>query len=325
MTSKLVLFVSKEANASSTRYRALQFFPYLHPHGFKAIHVTVSGGILAVIKTLWKASQADTVVVIRKTFPLVLTWMLRFVSKRLIFDLDDAIFCHSDGSASRTRMKRFAAMAKSSDHIFAGNQFLAEKSMMFNDAVTIIPTCLDVSKYDVIDNRSEDFIDLVWIGSKSTSKYLIDVLPSLEKVAERQPKLRLKIIADFNLPDTTMPVLSIIWDEKTEAKELCSSHIGIAPMRDNDWTRGKCALKVLQYMAAGLPVVSSDVGVNGEAVIDDVTGYLVTTDEQWITAIENLLDNEAQRVSMGEAGHNRVKQYYDIGIVFQRMLAVLKQ
>ncbi len=203
---------------------------------------------------------------LRKTFPLPLLWLLRRVSRRLIFDLDDAIFCNPDGSFSATRMKRFAAIAKASDHIFAGNRFLARKSAMFNARVSVIPTSLDVEKYHVAAKKPEDHLDLVWIGSKSTRKYLVDVLPALELAAQRVPNLRLKIIADFDLPQAAIPTLAVPWDAATEATELASSHIGIAPMRDDDWSRGKCALKVLQYMAAGLPVVSSNAGVNAEAV-----------------------------------------------------------
>ena len=324
MTSKRILFISKGSHDASTRYRALQFFPYLSAMGFAPEHVTASGGIRATVTTIWQASQADIVVVLRKTFPSIITRLLRLVAKKLIFDLDDAIFCNSDGSASTTRMRRYAVMAKASDHIFAGNQYLAEKSALFNASVAVLPTCLAVTKYDVVTDKPDDFIDLVWIGSKSTSKYLIDILPSLEKAGQKLPKLRLKVIADFDLPDTTIPVVTLPWSEETEAVALASSHIGIAPMRDNDWTRGKCALKVLQYMAARLPVISSNIGVNGEAVIDGETGYLVATSEQWVTAINELVSNDKLRVAMGDAGYHRVKQHYDINVVFQRMLTVLE-
>jgi glycosyltransferase involved in cell wall biosynthesis len=325
MTSKSILFISKGIDSSATRYRALQFFSLLKFHGFTPDHVTASGGFLAILRTLWQASQADVVVVLRKTFPAAITWLLRRVSKRLIFDLDDAIFCRSNGLHSKTRMKRFANIAKVSDHVFAGNQFLAENSFKFNDAVTVIPTCLDVAKYEVAVDKPDDYIDLVWIGSKSTSKYLRDILPSLEMASQNLSNLRLKIIADFDLPSAIMPVLAIPWSEVGEAKELASSHIGIAPMIDNDWTRGKCALKILQYMAASLPVVSSNVGVNGEAVVADETGYLVSSPEQWIAAINGLATNKKNVTEMGVAGHNRVKQHYDINVVFQQILTVLEQ
>lgn len=319
-----VLFVSKSIESSSTRYRALQFYPYLSLHGFSPTHSTASGGAIAVIKTLWLANKADTVVVLRKTFPFIITWLLRLASKRLIFDLDDAIFCRTDGSPSKTRRKRFENIVALSDHVFAGNQFLAKNAMLFNKSVTIIPTCLDVEKYNISIDKPDDYIDLVWIGSESTSKYLLDLLPTLEQAAKKQPKLRLKIIADFDLPEAKITTLSIPWSETEEAKELASSHIGIAPMIENDWTRGKCALKVLQYMAAKLPVISSDVGVNSEAISTGETGYLVSTAEEWLEAIERLSSNPEQQRVMGLVSQQQVKQRYDIHVIFNKIQTILK-
>jgi glycosyltransferase involved in cell wall biosynthesis len=324
MLGKRILFVSKGESTSSTRYRALQFFPVLRTQGYLPSHVTASGGLRAVIDTLRQAGRADIVVVLRKTFPLPLLWLLRRVSRRLIFDLDDAIFCNPDGSFSATRMKRFAAIAKASDHIFAGNRFLAEKSMMFNAAVSVIPTCLDVEKYNVDTTKPKDHIDLVWIGSKSTRKYLVDALPALELAAQRIPRLRLKIIADFDLPQAAIPTLAVPWNAATEAWELASAHIGIAPMRNDDWSRGKCALKVLQYMAAGLPVVSSNAGVNAEVVTPGVTGYLVSTPDEWAQALHALASDENLRLTLGNNGRKRVKQDYDVAAIVTRLKTVLE-
>lgn len=324
MSGQRILFVSKGENTSSTRYRALQFFPAFRAQGYLPSHVTASGGLSAVFDTLRQARRADIVVVLRKTFPLPLLWLLRRVSRRLIFDLDDAIFCNPDGSFSATRMKRFAAMAKASDHIFAGNQFLAGKSAQFNAAVSVIPTGLDVQKYAVVSAKLEDHIDLVWIGSHSTRKYLIDALPALELAAQRVPNLRLKIIADFDLPQAAIPILAVPWTAATEALELASSHIGIAPMRDDDWSRGKCALKVLQYMAAGLPVVSSNAGVNAEVVAPGESGYLVSTPEEWAQAIQTLASDENLRLTMGNSGRNQVKHDYELGSIFARLKSVLE-
>ncbi len=322
MTDRTILFISKGINAS-TRYRALQFFPYLQNSGYTPSHVTASGGLKAIFIAVRQAKQAEVVVILRKTFPAVLVWLFRKVSKKLIFDLDDAIFCNSNGSPSKTRMSRFMTMTRQVDHIFAGNQFLAKQSLLNNHEVSVIPTSLDVEKYNIAVDKPQDFIDLVWVGSSSTSKYLFDLLPVLNKAAEKNSKLRLKIIADFDITDTAIPVVAVPWREVEEAKELASAHIGIAPMIDNDWTRGKCALKVLQYMAAKLPVISSAVGVNAEAVSSGETGYLVSTDEQWLEAILTLANDERLCDKMGQAGFKRVKQNYDLDVVANKILGVL--
>ena len=113
----------------------------------------------------------------------------------------------------------------------------------------------------------------------------------LEGSAEKIPRLRLKIVADFDLPSEKLSTWALAWSETGEAQALASAHIGIAPMPEDPWTRGKCALKVLQYMAAGLPVVSSPAGVNAEVVVNGVTGFLAETPRQWCEAIECMLVN----------------------------------
>lgn len=322
MSAKL-LFVSKGEDASSTRYRALQFFPLWREAGFEPTHVTASGGPRATLNMLRLAARADVVVVLRKTFPAALLWLLRHVSRKLVFDFDDAIFCNTDGTPSRTRMARFAAMARASDHVFAGNAFLAGNAAAFNPAVTLVPTCVDAARYRVDADKPADTLDLVWIGSHSTRKYLAEAMPWLKAAAEKTPNLRLKIIADFDLPGCGIPTLPVAWRAESEARELAASHIGIAPMRDDDWSRGKCALKVLQYMAAGLPVVSSQAGANAEVIVEGETGFLASTPEAWTECIARLANDADLRRRTGEAGRRLVETDYCIDAVFGRLRPVI--
>jgi glycosyltransferase involved in cell wall biosynthesis len=317
--TRRILFLSKGDDSASTRYRALQFFPLLRHAGFEAIHATAAGSPATYLRALRSAAAADIVVVLRKTFPGPLLWLLRRVSRQLVFDFDDAIFCNTDGTPSPTRMRRFGAMAAACDHLFAGNRFLADTAARYNRAVTIVPTCLDTARYAGNYPKPEDSFDLVWIGSRSTRKYLIEALPALRLAAARIPQLRLKIIADFDLPDAGVPTLAIAWSAETEARELGSSHIGISPMRDDDWSRGKCALKVLQYMATGLPVISSDAGANAELIVPGETGYLVGDDESWAERISQLANDAALRDRLGLEGRRRIRADYSLEPVFSRM------
>jgi glycosyltransferase involved in cell wall biosynthesis len=319
-----LLFVSKGEDASSTRYRALQFFPLWRAAGFEPAHVTASGGLRATLDMLRQARRADVVIVLRKTFPAVLLWLLRRASRRLVFDFDDAIFCNTDGTPSRTRMARFAAMARSCDHVLAGNAFLAGHAAAFNPAVTLVPTCLDAARYRVEADKPADALDLAWIGSRSTRKYLAEAMPWLAAAARRLPQLRLKIVADFDLPGCGVTTLPVAWRADSEARELASSHIGIAPMRDDDWSRGKCALKVLQCMAAGLPVVSSRAGANAEVIEDGVHGFLAATPEEWAERIAQLAADADLRRRMGEAGRRRVAADYSVEPVFGRLRSVIE-
>lgn len=319
-----LLFLSKGEDSASTRYRALQFFPMLAEAGMRAHHVTTGKSSWSYLNALRQAAAADVVIVLRKTFPAPYLWLLRKLSRRLAFDFDDAIFCNTDGSPSATRMKRFVLMAGTCDSLFAGNRFLAEQALRYNPAVTVLPTCIDAAAFPATGVKPTDSFDAVWIGSRSTRKYLVDALPALRAAYAKVPSLRLKIIADFDLPDAGLPVVAIPWSLETEVQALASAHIGIAPMRDDSWTRGKCALKVLQYMAAGLPVVSSNCGANAEIVVDGENGYLVSGDEAWRDRIALLAEQPALCAQLGAAGRTLVHARYASGPVGRDLLGVLR-
>ncbi len=318
-----LLFVSKGEDAASTRYRALQFFPLWQAAGYAPAHVTASGGLGPTLDMLRQARRADVVVVLRKTFPAPLLWLLRRAARRLVFDFDDAVFSNSDGTPSRTRRSRFAAMLRACDRVLAGNAFLARQAAALNPAVTTIPTCVDAARYALAAEKPAGTLDLVWIGSHSTRKYLAEAMPWLAQAATALPQLRLKIVADFDLPGSGVATLPVAWRAESEVRELASAHIGIAPMRDDDWSRGKCALKVLQYMASGLPVVSSRAGANAEVIEDGVHGFLAATPAEWAERIALLAGDAELRRRMGEAGRRRVADGYSVEAVFGRLRPVI--
>ncbi|MEK9825428.1 MAG: glycosyltransferase family 4 protein [Methylotenera sp.] len=321
-----ILFLSKGENSSSTRYRAMQYFPDFIKAGWEPSHVTISGGVFSIITALLAAKSADVVVLLRKTFPFPIFWLIRKFSKKLLFDFDDAIFCNSNGSHSKTRLSRFHATISKCDYILAGNHYLANEAKKSNPNTVVIPTSLDTRKYDLrpaakIHNK----IVLVWIGSSSTKKYLTEIIPYLEKAAESFANLELKVIADFTLSSKVLKIESMQWSEKTEASELCNSDIGIAPMPEDNWTRGKCALKVLQYMAAGLPVISSKSGVNATVVEHQQTGILITDNNEWKESIVQLCINKNTRLAMGEKGKSKAQQAFDLHVVFEDIMSVIKR
>ncbi len=323
MNKKKILFISKGEHAASTRYRAIIYFDALRKNGWRPIHLTVHG-TFSRFKLLHRAAQADVIVILRKTFSIPYLYLLHLCSKHIVFDFDDAIFCRSNGSTSLTHMRRFAQVARRCQQIWAGNEYLAETAMRYNSATTVLPTSLEPEKYTIKVTKPSDNFDLVWIGSSSTRRYLEPALPLLEQLTERFPFLRLKIVADFDLPSQRLRTLTIPWSEKGESKALASAHIGIAPMPDNSWTRGKCGLKVLQYMAAGLPVISSPVGVNRNIVEHEVTGFLAESPDEWQVAIERLVCNSDLRRVMGKEGQKRVTEDYAIDVTLLKMTRSLE-
>ncbi len=321
--SPSILYLSKGIESASTRYRALQFFEPLAKAGYQALHMPLGGSPINYLLALKQAGKADVVIVLRKTLPLPLLWLLRKQARRLVFELDDAIFCNSDGSPSSTRMTRFSQMIRQCDHVIAGNRFLANTAHSINSAVSVLPTCVDADKYAIQATQPDEFFDVVWIGSSSTRKYLETALPGLRLAHQAIPQLRLKIIADFELPDAGLPCLAIPWRADTEALELSTAHVGIAPMIDNDWTRGKCALKVLQYFAANLPVVSSPAGVNAEIVTAGQNGEFASSPSEWAQALQKLATDPALRQRYASNGRAMVIRDFSRSAVLSKLTDTL--
>jgi glycosyltransferase involved in cell wall biosynthesis len=322
LKDKRILFISKGENSASTRYRVLAYFDSLRFEGWKPLHITAHG-ILPRVKLLGLAKQSEVVVVLRKTFSQPFLSMLRLSSKNLVFDLDDAIFCKSDGRTSKSRQLSFEKITSICEQVWAGNLYLADMAGQYNKAVKILPTSLDYRKYLIEVEKNSDYFDLVWIGSRSTQKYLEEWLPVLESLYEIIPNLRLKIVADFDLPNNRLKTFAVPWSEQGEAEALASSHIGIAPMSDDPWTKGKCGLKVLQYMAVGLPVVSSPAGVNKEIVQHGKTGFLAENFDDWRQSINKLFSEPDLRDTMGKAGQKCVIEHFSVDETFRKMSKAL--
>ena len=323
--AKRILYLSKGEDASSTRYRALQYFPLYEQFGYIPSHLKISGGLYAFGKAVLNASQADIVVLLRKTFPLPLLLVIRIVSKKLIFELDDAIFSNTDGSSSATRMHRFISTVRQCDYVFAGNAYLAETAKRYQDKTLIVPTALKTAKYNnVVQTEHQSFI-LVWIGSRSTRKYITEILPAIEIASAKIPNLVLKVIADFQLESNFLHIINIPWAEETEALEVKNADIGLAPLPPDNWTKGKCALKVLQYLSAGIPVISSSTSANGYIVEDLKNGFIADSQTKWSEAILRAHQQRDTLPSMGQYGQKRVAAEFDINVVFKMMFNQLEK
>ena len=323
MQQRTVLFISKGEQASSTRYRALNYFPLLRTHGWEPLHLTDDKSSVSRRSILQAAATADAVVLLRRTPGWLYGLRLRKASKLLIFDFDDAIFIPRSGRFSQ-RPARFRRIVKHCDHVWAGNRYLAEAALRFNSKVTVLPTSIEIERYQPVAEKPGTGTVLVWIGSRSTGKYLSDVLPILESACAEIKKLRLKVIADFELHSEVLPIDNVPWSLATEARELADSTIGIAPMTDDPWTRGKCGLKVLQYMASGLPVITSPYGVNRDLVEQGKNGFHATSDRQWHDAIVTLAGDPVLTSTMGAAGRHKCESHFSVQQTFKSLLHTLE-
>lgn len=284
-------------------------------------------GRLALYRDL---RHANVVIVQRK---LLSTWevpILRRVSKHLIYDFDDALFqkssYHQYRRSSR-RQRRFQAIVQAADQVFAGNAYLAECASQFTSPskIVVMPTCVETQRYPGAGHQLQGAgVRLVWIGTSSTLRGLEQRADLWNRVGQALPGLEMHIICDRFPQWSGIKVVPIKWSEATESGYLARCDIGLAWMPDDDWSQGKCGLKVLQYQAAGLPVVTNPVGVNREMVQPDVNGYWAHSVEDWITAIKRLMDDAPLRQKMGCHGREQVKNVFSTEQLIQRWKTALQ-
>jgi glycosyltransferase involved in cell wall biosynthesis len=322
--NRTVLFLASRSQSPSTRYRALAYFPHLRQAGWEPTLAIAHRQPWRWAGVLRMVARADVTVLCRRLFGPPLPRLLRLAARRLVFDFDDALMVRESGRPSGKRRRRFSRILRLCDQVWAGNSYLRTACVGLNDSVTVLPTSVEPAKYPPAAGGPRDALDLVWIGSSSTRKYLQGALPLLASAARPFPVLRLKVIADFETAAPGLRAISIPWDEASEGAELASAHIGIAPMPDDPWTRGKCGLKVLQYMAAGLPVIASDVGVHREIVTHGVTGFLPRSPSEWREAIVRLASDANLRTAMGHRGRRRLEERFSVEATFARMLRCLE-
>ena len=314
------------------RYRLGAFAPWLAAEGHDLALKTAPPSWLARFWFYRQLRPADVVIVQRRLLPAWELAVLRGAVKQLVFDFDDAVFQRDSyaerGGASLQREAGFRRMVQAADAVIAGNAFLAGRARACgatDDKVHVVPTCVDPVRYAARHERLGAGVQLAWIGSSSTLQGLEQSRALWDYLGQRLPDIALKLICDRPLSLRFLPVHFRPWSEASEAAELASADIGVSWLPDDDWSRGKCGLKVLQYMAAGLPVVANPVGVQAQMVQHGVTGYLAETPEGWGWAIEKLAGNPGLRRRLGQAGRELLEQEFSVAAGAARWQAVLEQ
>lgn len=271
-------------------------------------------------RVLGQAAQADTVLLQRKLLAPWWLWMLRKASRRLIYDFDDAMF-HRDSNSpkaaeSLSRLRRFRATVRAADVITAGNHFLAAQAAAFApcDRIAMIPTTVEPRLYPRAEHhRTGAMTRLAWIGSRSTLPSLDEAHGGMAAAAARLNGLELHLVCDAAMKLAGLKVTLRPWSPATEAADVAAADIGVSWLPEHPWSRGKCGLKVLQYMAAGLPVVANQAGVHAELIQHGRTGLLAATPSEFAEAIVSLATNPALRRQLGAAARQFVEQHYAVG------------
>jgi glycosyltransferase involved in cell wall biosynthesis len=262
--------------------------------------------------------EADVVVLHQIKLSALEARLFAAFSRRRVFDVDDAIYVRKPrrlGEAaddSPWRKSKFAATCRWVDVVAAGNDVLAGVARATAKAVAILPTSIDAAVYEPTTATAADPPTIVWIGSPENLVYLEMIRPALARLAGRYPTLKMRVICS-RFPDwPEVHIERIAWSSATEAHSLAAAHIGIMPLSDDEWARGKCAFKLLQYMAAALPCVASPIGANTEAVIDGFNGFHARTLDEWERNLESLIQSPELRARFGANGRAHVEARYSM-------------
>lgn len=312
------------------RYRIAAFEPALARAGWSLERLGLARGPLGRLLQFAGLPAYDTVILQRKLLPGWQLHALRRKARHLIFDFDDAVLYRDSydprGPVSPKRARRFAATVRVADTVTVGNDFLADCALRAGarpERVRVIPTCVDTRLYHPARGHDRGGLELVWIGSSSTLQGLEVRRTLWDDLAQEVEGVRMRVICD-RFPDLgAMPVVPVPWSESTEAADLAAGDVGLTWVPDDLWSRGKCGLKVLQYMAAGLPVLANPVGVHEEMVKPGVTGWLPATPAGWADAVRRLARDPAARRRMGGAARESAEANYSVAAWESTVVATL--
>ena len=322
--------VGESADHVCCRYRLLAFASVLAKAGYSLEVVPFPETAWGRLNLGRAVRAADAVILQRRLLSRFELGRLRAGAKKLIFDFDDAVWLRDSysgkGFDDRRRAGRFRGVVAACDLVIAGNGYLADHARRFTAApVEVIPTCVDVTRYTPAEHADTRGVRLVWIGSRSTLRGLDRFRAVLEQLGQGVPGVRLRLVCDEFLQFDHLHVEKCPWAEATEARALAECDVGVSWVPDDPWSRGKCGLKILQYQAAGLPVVTNPVGVHTELVQPHRTGVLATEPHEWVEAVRTLAAQPLTRRVYGAAAREQVTRDYSVTAGALRWVAALQR
>ncbi len=324
-----VIFLTHSSDQGH-RFRVEQYFPMLRAHRIEPKWQPFSGTLRERLSFYQDLPSYDVVCIQRRLFSLYEFTYIRHRSKKVLFDLDDAIMYRASSSSvpySFSRWIKFRWMVRGSDVISVGNQFLRQEVLKVNPKkeVVLIPTCVDTSLYPKKKEISDspEFI-LGWIGTKGNLKYLKKLEPVFKTIGRRFSQVRLKIVSNDFIDSSSLPLIKKPWRIEDENEDLISFDVGLMPLDDDLWSRGKCGLKIIQYLSVGVPVVCTPLGINRDIVKDGQNGFWATTPEAWVNRLAHLIKDRDLRKRMGLHGIETVEKGYSLAVTSEKFLKVLR-
>lgn len=314
------------------RYRIEAYRPAFAARGWTLEVQPLAAGVWGRRRQFLAARDADLVILQRKLLPWWQTAQLRRCAKALVFDFDDAVYGRDSyspkGHASLVRQLRFWGIAFAADAVLAGNAHLRDRAAALagDERVHLAPTCVEPQRYSLAAHAAiGGDVQLAWIGQRSTLPSVEAMASQLAAAAAAVPGLGLRIVSDAFPRLAGIRTIERRWEAAAETKELAVADIGVSWLPDDAWSRGKCGLKVLQFMAAGLPVVANRVGVHAEMIVEGQTGFLADTPAEWSAAVARLAADPGLRRAMGTAARRRVEEHYSVACWSGRVANLLAE
>ena len=352
---KILLLSKYSRKGASTRLRSLQYLPFLEAEGFQ---ITVSSlfddqYLNQLYQHGKRASFRTVMLYIRRLFALLsvfrydLIWIekeifpylpafaeriLRLLGKRYVVDYDDAIFHNYDLSGHsglrRVLGGKIDVVMRFSSCVVAGNDYLAIRARKAGAVrVELVPTVVDATRYNSKESQLPVHPVIGWIGSPSTQRYVVDIARALTSTCQKH-KARLLLVGASSDITTEFPgidVQVVPWSEESEAEFIAQMDVGIMPLPDGPWEKGKCGYKLIQYMACGIPVVASPVGVNVDILGASQCGFLAANTAEWKVALDKLLESPEQRLQLGRAGRQAVENRYSLSVQAPILAAIFTE
>ncbi len=349
---KKILFLTlhRKNRSPGQRFRHEQYLKYLEEKGFEISYSNMLNAkqdkvfygdgnslekILIGISSIWlrlkdvfRANQFDYIFIFRDAFffGIFFERLFKRSKAKLIFDFDDSIWIRDD-NLNPSFFQRLKNPVKTGkiisycDLTIAGNKYLATYAANHTQNIQIIPTTIDLMGYSRMKVARNNKICIGWSGSFSTIKHFETVLNPLKKLKEKyKEQIYFKIIGDGAYRNDELNIQGLSWKIETEIPDLCEMDIGIMPLPDDEWSRGKCGLKSLQYMALEIPTIISPVGVNSDIVEDGTNGFLASSPREWVEKLSILIENESLRKKMGKLGRKTVEESYSVEVNKEKWL-----
>jgi glycosyltransferase involved in cell wall biosynthesis len=336
---------------SSSRVRFYQYFPYLQASGMEITSVPffddeyvrriyqgrsvgfmpVLGAYIKRFFVLLRSAQYDVLWIEKESFPWLPAWFEEWLERfnvPYVVDYDDAVFhrydMHRSAIVRSLLGNKIDRVMSNSALVIAGNEYLAERAKGAGaKRVEYLPSVVDVSHYQVQSASAKSPFRVGWIGSPVTAPYLAEIRDALT-ILSREADIHVILIgAGRNTPFPEVTTTNLPWDEQIEQSLGNLFDVGIMPLVDGPFECGKCGYKLVQYMAAGIPVVATPVGINRQMVEWGSNGYLAVSTEEWVTALRNLIRDEQLRSRMGRAGRQKAEQMYNLQVTAPKLLNLL--